>query len=248
MSVATQSLDGTVYAEMAGARVLVSGLTPAIGVDLARGFADHKCRLVLQSTDETPAMDALATLLSESAAEIEMFRTPLSSGEAAVRFAQGPAMTFGGLDVAVNLVHVSAADLDGLATIEDVEQLASDRLLAPTLMTRVIANRMRVTMTEGLLLNVVLTENVVTEAQMALVGVLRATLAAMTRREAQAWADQGVRINAVGPRSFIDDGSCGATLSSGPDIAALALYLASRKGRQLSGHVFDAEGIAARGC
>ena len=70
----------------------------------------------------------------------------------------------------------------------------------------------------------------------------------MTRREAQTWADKGLRINAIGPRGAMDEAQGGACLTSGTDIAALALYLASRKGRQLTGHVFDAEGVAANGC
>ena len=37
--------------------------------------------------------------------------------------------------------------------------------------------------------------------------------------------------------------TAGACLTNEPDIATLALYLASRKGRSLSGHVFDADGM-----
>jgi 3-oxoacyl-[acyl-carrier protein] reductase len=71
----------------------------------------------------------------------------------------------------------------------------------------------------------------------------------MTRAEAQQWAERGIRINAVGPRGLLpDEPSGGACLASEPDLAALALYLASRRGRQLSGHVFDAAGVARRGC
>jgi 3-oxoacyl-[acyl-carrier protein] reductase len=63
----------------------------------------------------------------------------------------------------------------------------------------------------------------------------------MTAKEARAWASQGIRVNAVGPCVL---GSAGAALSNEPDVATLALHLASRKGRSLSGHVFDADGMA----
>ncbi len=56
-----------------------------------------------------------------------------------------------------------------------------------------------------------------------------------------------MRINAVAPRVATGAASAGACLTSEPDIAALALHLASKKGRNLSGHVFDAEGVA-QGC
>ncbi|MCB1520434.1 MAG: SDR family oxidoreductase [Hyphomicrobiaceae bacterium] len=248
MSVVTHSPGVPVYAELAGARVVITGLTPDTGVDLARAFADHKCRVVVQTPDDGPEMAAVATLLSESAAEIALFTQTFGDAHEAVRFAQGPAMSFGGLDVAINLVRIGAADLAGKTSLEAIDDLVSERLLAPTLMTRVIANRMRLTMTEGLILNVVMTERPADDASEVMIGILRSAVATITRREAQQWAGEGVRINAVGPRGFMDASGGGACLTSGPDIAALALYLAGRKGRQLSGHVFDAEGVATRGC
>ena len=248
MSVVTHAPNVPVYAELAGARVLVTGLSPTAGVDLARGFADHKCRLIVQTPAEGPEMDALLTLLAETAAEMQFFTREFACGDDAVRFAQGPAQSFGGLDVAVNLIEISSEDLAGRTTLDEIEDLVSQKLLAATLMSRVIANRMRLTMTEGLVLNAVLMAPATTDAERALAGILRSALATVTRREAQEWADKAIRINAIGPRGVIDDAQGGACLSTGPDMAALALYLASRKGRQLTGHVFDAEGVAEAGC
>lgn len=248
MSVVTHAPNVPVYAELAGARVLIAGLSPTLGVDLARAFAEHKCRLVLQTTDEGPETDALMTLLAETAAETQLFTTDLRHGETAVRFAQGSAQSLGGLDVAVNLIEVTPEDILGRATLEEIEDLVSQKLLASTLMSRVIANRMRLTLTEGLILNVVMMSPAANDVEQAFAGILRTALATITRREASQWADQAIRINAVGPRGVMDSADGGACLSSGPDIAALALYLASRKGRQLTGHVFDAEGVSANGC
>jgi 3-oxoacyl-[acyl-carrier protein] reductase len=81
---------------------------------------------------------------------------------------------------------------------------------------------------------------------MALAGVARTALAAITRGEAETWSAHGIRVNAIGPRtSMLEDGAC---LASEPDIAALALYLASKRGRELTGQIFDAAGVAARRC
>ena len=44
MSVVTHAPNVPVYAELAGKRVLITGLAPDAGVDLARGFADGKGR------------------------------------------------------------------------------------------------------------------------------------------------------------------------------------------------------------
>jgi len=248
MSVVTHAPKVPVYAELAGARVLITGFSPTSGVDLARSFADHKCRLVVQTSAEGPETDALVTLLAQAASETQLFNCDLGDGDAAVRFAQGSAQTFGGLDIAVNLIEVTSKDIAGRTALDEIEDLVSEKLLASTLMSRVIANRMRLTMTEGLILNVVLMAPPVSDIDQAFAGILRTALATITRREATQWADQSIRINAIGPRGTLDSATGGACLSSGPDIAALALYLASRKGRQLTGHVFDAEGVAASGC
>ena len=235
-----------VHPELAGARVLLTGLSPSLGVDIARGFADHKAHLVLQTDGNSPELATVASLVSESAAEVKIYSERFLDGDAAVRFAQGPAQVFGGLDAVVNLVAISRADMHGRASQLEIEDLVSDKLLAATLLTRICANRMRLTLGTGLVLNIVRMPEPETAAEAAIAGVVRAALAAMTRGEAQKWADQAIRINAIGPRSIMEP-TTGACLTSEPDIAALALHLASRKGRKLSGHVFDATGVA-RGC
>ena len=48
MSVIEGALSVPAYPELAGKRVLITGLTSRCGVDIASGFAEHKGRLVLQ--------------------------------------------------------------------------------------------------------------------------------------------------------------------------------------------------------
>lgn len=248
MSVATRTDAASVYAELAGARILITGLTADLGVDIARAFADHRARLVLQSADASPAVAELAAILAESASDMKLFLEAPLDRDSAVRFAQAAAATFGGLDAVVNLVTIRRSDLAGLASLEACEAFIADKMIVPTLVGRVAANRMRLTWTEGLVLNVIVVEEPANAAEAALAGLVRAALAALTRGEADDWADKAIRFNAIGPKSHAAGESAGATLGSEPDIAALALYLAAKRGRSLSGHVFDAEGVARRGC
>lgn len=248
MSVIESSNSVTVHPELAGARVLVTGVSGRLGVDVARAFAENACRIVLNGAGEGPELTAIAEVLAASAPDLRMFHEDLGSGDAAVRFAQGPAQAFGGLDAVVNLIEITAADLSGRASVAEIEDLISAKLLPATLMSRVFANRMRLTLTDGMIFNVVVMPEPANDQEAALAALTRAALAALTRGEAAQWADQGVRINAVGPRTGHPDDNSGAPLTSEPDIAALALHLASRRGRNLSGHVFDAAGVARRGC
>jgi 3-oxoacyl-[acyl-carrier protein] reductase len=226
--------------------VLITGLSPSCGVDVARKFADHRGRLVVHAAAASPELDAVTTMLAETASEVKLFTDACRDSDSSIRFAKAAAQAFGGLDVVVNLIPIGPADMRGRSDIAEVEDLVSEKLMLPVHVTRIVANRMRLTLNEGLVLNVVTMPAPRTQADAALTGVVRSALAAVTRGEAERWAPQGIRVNAVGPSAAL--AQSGAALASEPDIAALALYLASRPGRTLTGQVFDASGVAKRGC
>ncbi len=233
-----------VYPELAGSRVLITGVSSQAGVDVARAFAAHRTYLVIQTTDASPAMTEVAALLTESATNLQMFVEPLETRDAARRFAQTASQVHGGLESVINLISIVPEDVAGLSTEADVETFISGKLGAQLELTRVIANRMRTTWTDGSILNVVLMAEPATQREVAVGGLIHAALAAMTRGEAQAWAEHAIRINAIGPRGTAP---AGAALTSEPEVASLALHLASKKGRQLSGQMFDAAHVCRRG-
>ena len=67
MSVAEIRNSEGVYPELAGTRVLITGVGPTCGVDVARAFADHSCRLLLQIPEPCPETDALLAVLADVA-------------------------------------------------------------------------------------------------------------------------------------------------------------------------------------
>lgn len=237
MSVIEPELASSVYGELAGARVLITGLTADGGVDVARAFADHKARLIVHTTDLSPELVELTAHLSQQACEVRIFDETIDSHDSAIRLAQKAATAFGGFDVVINFI-AAEQPTDPIGDYDEIAEYVSRTLLPATLVTRVAANRMRLTHTDGSILNVVSMAPPRNARETTITGIVRASLAELTRRVAQEWADAGIRINAIGPRSA--DG-CGHCLASEPEIASLALYLASRKGRSLSGQVFDAE-------
>jgi NAD(P)-dependent dehydrogenase (short-subunit alcohol dehydrogenase family) len=246
MSVIDNSLTSARYGELAGARVMITGLSPDHGVDIARAFADHKARLVLQTVGaELPETTAVVAILAESAHEITLFDEPLDS-ETAQRIAQTGTQTYGGLDAVINLIAVRTSEMADLASVEDIEAFIASKLTAAAVITKIAANRMRLTLTEGLILNVVVMPEAASGRTALVAGMLRAALATMTRREAETWAGNGIRINAIGPRATMPGEKSVAALASEPEMAAVALYLASKRARSLSGHIFDAEGSLTR--
>jgi 3-oxoacyl-[acyl-carrier protein] reductase len=246
MTVTGRDPSASNYGELAGIRVLITGVGPACGVDVARAFAEHRGRLVVHAEEANPETDVIAGMLAETASDVAMFTGAYTDSKSAVRFAQTAAQSFGGLDAVINLIPLSHADFADRTSLSDVEDLVAEKLSVPLTISRIAANRMKTLLTEGLVLNVMTTPAPRSSGDAMLAGIARSALAAMTRGEAKSLAASGIRVNAIGPRASTSAGE--ACLASEPDIASLALYLASKRGRTLTGHVFDAAGVATRRC
>lgn len=243
MSVVEDHVAADLHPELAGARVLITGLESGHGVDIARAFAEQGCRLVLQSPALDTGLEVLLETLVKQADAVHVTEGAISDEATAIKCAQLAVGVYGGLDAVVNLARLDEAGLSPDATAEEIEDRLASTLRGPLLITRVVASRMQLTWREGLILNIVTQRSPETQAAAALGRVARAALAALTKREAQHWADKAVRVNAVvpGEEASCAPGSFEHALGSEPEIAALALRLASNKGKTLSGLVFDAE-------
>jgi NAD(P)-dependent dehydrogenase (short-subunit alcohol dehydrogenase family) len=236
-SVIEGALSGPAYPELVGKRVLVTGVTHRAGVDIARAFAEHRARVILQLAEASAAMQAAAEVVASDALEMRVYG-PVSEGAAAVRFAKSAVQAFGGLDAVVNLVPLETAALDPAATVEDVDRLIAAQLELPLVLSRIVANRMSVTWTQGLILNVATLAGRPGGARRALATLAKSTMVDMTRHQAEEWAARGIRFNAIAPATAL--GEPGPRLTGEADVASLALYLASEKGKSLSGFVFEA--------
>lgn len=238
MSVIEGALSAPAYPELAGKRVLLTGVRRRCGVDIARAFAEHRGRIVVQFAEASPAMQAVAEIVAPAALEAQVYGPVGAGDDDVVEFAKTAMQAFGGLDVIVNLVPLETYNLAGVATGADVERLIAAQLALPFHMSRIAANRMSVTWNEGLILNVATLGTPQGGAAQAFASVVKASLADLTRAQAEEWAGHGIRFNAIAPQTV--PAAVGASLRGEPDIASLALYLASERGKSLSGCVFEA--------
>jgi 3-oxoacyl-[acyl-carrier protein] reductase len=237
MSVIEGALSAPAYPELAGKRILITGLTSRCGVDIARAFADHKGRLVLQFAEASEAMQTVAEIVAPSALETRVYG-PVGADVAHVAdFAKTAVQAFGGLDAVINVVPLEARGLAPSASCADVEALIAAQLKLPLLVSKIAANRMSLVWAEGLVLNVGVLTSKPSGAARAFATVAKAGLTALTRGQAEEWASRGIRFNAVAPQTAQ---GTGADLRGEPDVASLALYLASARGKGLSGCVFEA--------
>jgi NAD(P)-dependent dehydrogenase (short-subunit alcohol dehydrogenase family) len=184
-------------------------------------------------------MQTVAELVAPDALETRMYGPVAPREEDAVAFAKTAVKEFGGLDAVINIVPLVPGNLDPFAGMEDVERMVARQLAVPFLTSRIAANRMSMMLTEGQVLNVATVSGMPQRAKMAFASVAKAGLSAMTRAQAEEWANRGIRFNAITPQAMTGLGGSG--LSGEPDIASLALYLVSGQGKNLSGCVFEAE-------
>jgi 3-oxoacyl-[acyl-carrier protein] reductase len=237
MSVIEGALSVPAYPELVGKRVLITGVTRRAGIDIARAFAERRARVILQFAEASAAMQAVAEVVAPDALETKVYG-PIGAGDDAVRFAKTAVQAFGGLDAVVNLVPLETARLDPAATVEDIDRLIAARLEVPLAVSRIAANRMSVTWTQGLVLNVATLTGRPGGSRQAFATLAKSCLVDVTRAQAEEWAGRGVRFNAIAPETAL--GEPGPRLSGESDVASLALYLASDKGKALSGCVFEA--------
>lgn len=237
MSVIEGALSVPAYPELAGKRVLVTGLTSRCGVDIARAFAEHKGRLILQFAEASEAMETVAEIVAPDALEAKVYGPVGGGADDAVDFAKTAVKAFGGLDVVINLVPLEMQGVKSLASVADVERAVAMQLTAPFLISKIAANRMSMVLTEGLILNIATLDGKAKGPAQAFASVAKSGLTAMTRAQAEEWAGRAIRFNAIAPDVGLVRGQ---GLSGEPDIAAMALYLASGRGKALSGHVFEA--------
>ena len=229
---------------VAGKRILITGVTSHAGIDIARSFTEAGARVILQCDEVSPETQAIAEMLAPDAAGLSVHVTPLKGSEEIVLFARAVVAEFGGLDMVINVVALDGGLPETGLGYEAIEACVSDVLLKACLVSRVAANRMRLMLTDGVILTVATLHADPTAETRAFAQVVRSTLAGMTRTEAEAWAPAGIRFNAVTP----DVLGIVAPAASGheTDIAQLAMFLAAGRGRTLSGTTFEL-GLLARG-
>src|SRR5215471_6459067 len=238
MSVVEGARWAPAYPELAGKRVLVTGLSSSCGVDVARAFADHKVRLILQFAEMSDETQAIAEIAAPFALDIRAFGPVAPEAREVAQFARSVMQAFGGLDAVINLVPLAPADV-GTASLDEIERRVAERLLLPCLIAKIAANRMALSYIEGLILNVAMLPPPLNGPARAFACVAKTALTAMTRSLAQEWSDKAIRFNAITPETA--DPRAQPRLAGEPEVAELALYLASGRGQAFSGQVFEAE-------
>jgi NAD(P)-dependent dehydrogenase (short-subunit alcohol dehydrogenase family) len=232
------------YPELAGKRVLVTGVAERHGAELARAFAGHRCRLVVETGGSAAHRCDSVQEIGAVAASLRALPADFSDAAGIDRFADAALKAYDGLDVLINVTSLPASAHAARSEAELTAAIGS-AFRVPHRLTERALERMRTSRAKGAVLNI-LVETIGEGGgrALALHAFAKAALEAMTRGQAQAAFDAGCRVygliegRAPGPRDWQSLEQLAAEPLSGGVIDSLpgmALFLASSRGGWLNG-------------
>jgi 3-oxoacyl-[acyl-carrier protein] reductase len=247
---ATVQSSEHLYPDLAGKRVLITGALEPEGAVLARAFAGHDCRLVLQMGLEPAPRGAWAEDLREAAKGLRVLPGDFRTSEGVDRFADAALRTHGGIDIVVNIARLP----DALAAARDEREL--NTRLAESLrplwqLTQRAIERMRGDRTPGAVLNVLAQAKSSGPRGLALHAIAKTALEAITQAEAKPAFADGIRVyglieaRAPGARTW-DDLVATAMDAANTDVLdtvwSSALFCASERGGWMNGATLSVGG------
>jgi len=222
----SEQADRRVYANSAlkGARILVTGVDPGLAGQSgtrARGSAEADST----STDLVAAMCAAGAKLlihadpdqragaekllaswqqldAPLAANARLVCDEIASTPDAVKFAQAASRQLGSITAAINFISLAETATAVIDGPEDLEEQVYAALSSRIAATQVLANRMRLTWSEGAIINVLQIGS--TDPIVAM--LTRDALRGATALEARRWAEAGIGIHAVVQDPMTDGG------------------------------------------
>lgn len=235
---------------LAGKRCVITGAAQGIGKAIAERFAAEGAELLLADID-APRVKALAAALGQQA-----FVADVSDKAAVEALLAGAAKLWGGLDLLVNNAGIThAATLDEL-TEEDFDRVFATNLKSALWATQAAARLMK---PGSAIINMSSVNAVLGIPNQIPYALSKAAMKQLTNVTALALADQGIRVNAIGPGSIMTDmlkgimndraaeerilsrtpmGRCGEP----EEVAAIALFLASADSSYLTGQTIYPDG------
>ena len=257
------------YPELMAKRVLVTGAADpardAWGGAIARAFAGHGGRLILELGGEPAHRSALAEDVRAKARGVRVLSADFSDTAGIDRFADAALKAYDGVDVLINVMRLPESASRARSEKALHAAIASAFRVAQTLTDRA-TQKMRLTRTKGVVINALVEPKAPHGANgaraLALHAMAKTALEAMTQAQARAGYDAGLRVYgliqtvAAGARAWPDLGSELSDDGDGPglddffhgeaasgdlldSVEDTALYLASDKGRWMNGAVLS---------
>lgn len=209
---ASEQLRPRFYPELEGARVLITGIRKACGLELGRAFARHGTNLIAQFDEPQEVGFELADQLGDEAMALRFLQCDFDDADSITRFTDTAMRSFHGLDVIINVVgnRINPLGPGNLAeTEEQLEIVVSNELRSAWHMTRQVATRMRERGLGATIINAAVLPLGDNPASLAHRAVLKTALENIAANHAAEFKDDGIQVNTVilnaDPAHEIDD-------------------------------------------
>jgi 3-oxoacyl-[acyl-carrier protein] reductase len=241
--------------DFAGKRVLVAGGSKGIGRSIALGFAKQGAAVSICARG-AQALDATRQEIAALGVPAHAMPTDLADADAVASWVEGAAAALGGVDVLVN----NASGFGARDTEEDWARGLNVDVMATVRASRAAAPYLRTA--KGCIVNVSSISGFRPSLRSPAYAAVKALLINYTSSQAAAFAQEGVRVNAVAPGSIeFPGGSWEARRTSDPalydrilasipfgrlgtpeEVADVVLFLAGPASRWVTGQTIIVDG------
>ena len=201
------------YPDLVDRRVLVTGARSRDGAEVARAFAGHGCRLIVELGRDPARHGPLTEEIRSRAKAIRVLASDFSDAEGIARFADAALRAWEGVDVVVNVIEVKLKRGVKKLEADGLEDTLAELLRVPSRLTRIAAESMSASRKEGAIVNVFSGSS----EDLALYALAKSALESMTQFEAREWI--GVASAGLWPRSRAPASISARAPAGGPPLA-----------------------------
>ena len=239
--------------DLTGMTALVTGASGGIGSAIAKGLAEHDAKICLSGTRESALSDVMASLPGEGHASIAC---DLSDRDAVDALVPSAIEKMGSIDILVNNAGITRDNLAMRMKDEEWADVIQVNLESAFRLARA-AMRPMMKARHGRIISITSVVGATGNPGQANYAASKAGLVGMSKALAQELASRGITVNCIAPgfiRSAMTDGLPDAQkealvqripagqLGEGSDIAAAAVYLASKEAQYVTGQTLHVNG------
>ncbi len=242
---------------MKGKTALITGAAGGIGLGIAQRFAREGAKVVLSDIQHEEGEKQAAAIRADGG-EAVFIRADTSEEGDVERLLTEAENAFGPVDIAVCSAGVAMAGKPFHETpLEDFRRVIDINLIGAFLVGKAVAQRLVARGAPGSIINVSSVGGELAVAESPAYCVSKAALTMLTKTQALAMADHGVRVNAIGPgpvetplTAHIEGEAKAMMLSRTPlrrfgsveEMAGVAAFLASEDSGYITGQTIYADG------